>query len=134
VARFGFDSVNCLVWLDALDDRSLGAGVLCATHADRLTPPRGWHVQDLRGPAPQLWADRPPTVAPTIADARSHAPRQGARHQHEARPAAEALPFETATPVVVSAVTTTELDRLLDARTPLLARAFDTARERRAPD
>jgi len=132
VARFGFDSVHCLVWLDTLDDRSLGAGVLCVTHADRLTPPRGWHVQDLRVPAPQLWADRP-VVASGAPDVGRHESPPVPTRERAAQPAAEALSFETAMPVVpASADREPELDHLLDARTPLLARAFDAAREPRA--
>ena len=65
VASFCFDGRAALVWLDPLDpDRGVGAGVLCARHADTLTPPRGWHLQDRRTRTPSLWVDRP-TVTDT---------------------------------------------------------------------
>ena len=47
-----------------------GAGALCTRHADRLVPPRGWAVQDRRGPEPRLWSDRP------VADAVPAPPRR----------------------------------------------------------
>jgi hypothetical protein len=79
-ATFSFDSGTCTVWLDL---PSLGvprAGDLCDRHAESLTPPRGWQLDDRRV------ASGPPEAAPPAIDA--------------------------------------ELHQLLDARTPLLARAF----------
>src|SRR5207244_4335301 len=58
VAVFGFDARECLVWLDPLGDGGRGAGVLCETHADRLSPPRGWNLLDRRGAEARLWIGR----------------------------------------------------------------------------
>ena len=49
VAVFAFDARESLVWLDPMDTPGRGAGVLCLTHADRLSPPRGWALLDRRG-------------------------------------------------------------------------------------
>jgi hypothetical protein len=117
------------VWLDPLDpERGTGAGVLCARHADTLTPPRGWHLQDRRTRTPRLWDDRPPVVLAAIATAPSM--RSPARPPHT-----DPLPF--ADTAVISAAETPPAHRsdteradvldLLDARTPLLARAFAAA-------
>ncbi|MEX1007032.1 MAG: DUF3499 family protein [Acidimicrobiia bacterium] len=127
VALFCFDGRAALVWLDPLDpDRGTGAGVLCARHADALTPPRGWHLQDRRTPSPRLWDDRPPMVIPAAP------PTSNMRSPAVARtfpPPTDPLPFDdepahhsgTETRPVVN------VDDLLDAHTPLLARAFTAA-------
>jgi Protein of unknown function (DUF3499) len=128
-ASFAFDASSCLVWLDPLTGPNQGAGLLCDRHADRLTPPWGWNLQDRRTPTPRLWADRP---------ARQHVPASppdaiaGVRRAREprARPCTAAgtetrLPFDEALPAPPADRT---LARVLDARTPLLARAFEGAR------
>lgn len=144
-AVFGFDAATALVWLDPFDGRAKGAGMLCAAHADTLTPMRGWTLQDRRVRAPRLWADRPRLTAPT------RRPRQPAvtarsRHHHHGE-GTDPLPFGTVevNPVPLDTRPVAELepeddevaevadfDRLLDARTPLLTRAFQAARAREA--
>jgi len=66
VATFVFDSTACIVWIDDLgDDRPAGfGGRLCRRHADALSPPRGWRVDDRRVAVPP-----PPRPAP-VASAR----------------------------------------------------------------
>ena len=46
------------VWLDDLDDKGmLVAGyAMCDYHAERLTPPGGWRLSDLRRPVRPLFA------------------------------------------------------------------------------
>lgn len=53
--RFFFDATNRLVILDARVAEWGGSGVLCDDHADRLTPPRGWVIDDRRVLAPRLF-------------------------------------------------------------------------------
>ena len=38
VATFSFDASACVVWIDRFPDSGNGAGLLCARHADSLTP------------------------------------------------------------------------------------------------
>jgi Protein of unknown function (DUF3499) len=128
VASFCFDGRAALVWVDPLDaERGTGAGVLCARHADTLTPPRGWHLQDRRVRAPRLWDDRP--AVPVVP--RRRGLRGGARPgQPATAPPAVPLPLapdehDVHRPTGDPA----ELERLLDARTPLLARAFGGVRD-----
>ena len=126
VASFCFDGRAALVWLDPLDpDRGVGAGVLCARHADALTPPRGWHLQDRRVPTPRLWVDRPAPSSP----APMPRLRVDAAHPHgEAEvvsPPPPPLPFDETS----SDAPPTPVAPLLDARTPLLARAFAAVRD-----
>jgi hypothetical protein len=46
---FTFDARECTVWLDNLENADARAGELCERHAQRLTPPKGWHIEDRRG-------------------------------------------------------------------------------------
>jgi hypothetical protein len=127
VATFCFDARATLVWVDSLDPvRGTGAGVLCRRHADALTPPRGWHLQDRRTGRPRLWEERPlaphrprrrtPAADDTGATDRA-APSTGVQ--------VDTLPFDDARPPSRDAS-----DDVLDPRTPLLARAFAGVRPR----
>jgi hypothetical protein len=137
VASFCFDGRAALVWLDPLDpERGVGAGVLCARHADTLTPPRGWHLQDRRTRNPRLWVDRP-AAGTSIPAPKEHAVAAPATNgdaiaARAAAPPADPLPFETATrrdpePRYPTATEPANVDDLLDARSPMLARAFASA-------
>jgi Protein of unknown function (DUF3499) len=124
VASFCFDGRAALVWLDPLDpDHGVGAGVLCARHADALTPPRGWHLQDRRVPTPRLWDDRPPLPEP-VRQPRAVA-AVAAAHVDTDVETPPPLPFDETQPEARP----TPLATLLDARTPLLARAFAAVRD-----
>ena len=103
-------------------------------HADTLTPPRGWHLQDRRPRTPRLWVDRPPlrsvsTAAlddqPAIPTPRPLPARCPRRH----RPVAVRRPVAGAERARARCRDRSRhIDGLLDARTPLLARAFAAAR------
>jgi hypothetical protein len=87
---YGFDADRLLVWLARSEpdaDRAR-AGALCRRHADALTAPRGWSLDDRREPLPRLF----PWTADFADD---------------------------------------DLDGLLAADSPLLARAFRGAARRR---
>ena len=56
-AQVRFDIATLRVVVEALDDDPRTAAVLCATHAARVTAPRGWTVDDLRVAAPPLFRD-----------------------------------------------------------------------------
>jgi hypothetical protein len=49
-ATFTFDSSARTVWLDTPAPGAARAGELCNRHAQSLTPPRGWQLEDRRGP------------------------------------------------------------------------------------
>lgn len=135
---FAFDARESLVWLDPITGHGLGAGVLCERHADGLSPPRGWNLLDRRGSEFRLWAGRAALGAPPS----THAPHRD--RPARSRPCASPgplLPFDaTPEPAPVAAAPDAprtwsphdrpgpELEHVLDARTPLLARAFDSAR------
>jgi len=126
VATFSFDGLAGVVWIDRFPGSGSGAGLLCARHADSLTPPRQWQLQDRRGRAPALWTDRPaaPAVTRPRRARRVAAPRAGSEPP--------SLPFDPAAASDdaerASFSAASELERLLGARTPLLARAFESAR------
>jgi hypothetical protein len=133
VATFCFDGRAALVWLDPLDPaRGLGAGVLCARHADALTPPRGWHLQDRRVRAPRLWDDRPsPAPAPTRpplrvvrADDERPVPPAPDGLPFSDAPARSAVPDELDEEEPVGREASPDIEEMLAARSPLLVRAF----------
>jgi hypothetical protein len=154
-ARVAFDAIMAFVWLDRfesegpLDVSARGAGALCARHADRLVPPRGWAIQDRRGRDLQLWSERPlpPDAPPASGPARSGTRATRSAHLHDRdpdgpdsprRPVAGAepahLPF--AAPVEAHDAPAPEgfdVERMLAApRSRLLTRAFNAAQSRQA--
>jgi hypothetical protein len=151
VAVFAFDARECLVWLDPLDAGGRGAGLLCGRHADRMSPPRDWILLDRRGAESRLWLGQEPTVTSATSSRR----RERAPRPRSCAPVTARLPFDTPAPAPAPApvpvardpeppvVRTPDVDRrpwsphdrpgpdleqVLDARTPLLARAFEAAR------
>lgn len=132
---FGFDARASLVWLDPVQPGVPGAGVLCGPHADRLSPPRGWNLIDRRGPEPRLWIGHAAAegAAPATPRRRDHSPRG-----RPCAPAGPRLPFDGSSardadeparqPWSPRARPGPELEHVLDARTPLLTRAFEGAR------
>lgn len=55
---FGFHAERRLVWIDAATPDQVArtrSGALCKEHADRMTAPVGWHLDDRRQPVPQLF-------------------------------------------------------------------------------
>jgi hypothetical protein len=146
VAVFGFDAAAALVWLDPYEGRVRGAGMLCARHADTITPLRGWTLVDRRARAPRLWAERPRVAPPRSRTRRARRPFHGV---DQTAPDTDPLPFDDRDPVdeaLVAEVASPEheradvestpvtarrgLDDLLTARSPMLARAFQSARPR----
>ena len=98
------------MWLDAPRDGNARAGELCERHANSLTPPQGWRLDDRRGVASHAAPVPAPAPAPepvAMAAAIAVAPEPHCPAPHE--------------------VTTPALELLLRARTPLLARAFQSA-------
>jgi hypothetical protein len=150
VALFAFDATAALVWLEPFEGGAKGAGLLCAHHADTLTPIRGWTLRDRRVRAPRLWVDRPDRVR--TEPARSPRPARVPAPSHldpaplpftERDPAprdedAADLRAEVHTRADVDETDEVddfdefapdaEIDRWLSARTPLLARAFAATR------
>ena len=57
-----YDAVACQVWLDPILSAPGGAQPLCADHARRLSPPRGWVVLDRRDSQASLMTVSPPLV------------------------------------------------------------------------
>jgi Protein of unknown function (DUF3499) len=120
VATFTFDSDARTVWLDTPLDGNARAGELCSRHANALTPPRGWQLEDRR-------AGRSEAAEKSGTTSGSGAPSQSA---------AGALPLEhrpaSGRPRIarqlaagpLGAGLEAELRGLLNAHSPLLARAF----------
>ena len=136
---YGFDADHLMVWIDSYDrvptDR---AGVLCRRHADAMVVPLGWMLDDRRDPVPRLF--KSPAQAPT-AVARQRRPIHlrsdaeqlelgadidGAKADEVAGdPEVTGDPVETEVlPWKPTFDQTDDLGGLLEARGPLLARAF----------
>ncbi len=149
---YGFDVDRLLVWLAPRDPDGgdpMRAGSLCKRHADAMVVPLGWTLDDRREATPRLF--RPGVAAdegepPVRRRSRRPAPPAG-----ETDPAPQ-LGLDQAPPVVETAPTVAEvtgtpladddpdatvaipwlptlddgddLDGVLAARSPLLARAF----------
>lgn len=138
---YGFDADHQMVWIDSYErvntDR---AGVLCRRHADAMVVPLGWMLDDRRDPVPRLFKApaQPATATPRQ--------RRASRHHHDdteqlelvadvvlaqldelgdSGEAAASSPVETdVLPWKPAFDQTDDLDGLLEARGPLLARAF----------
>ncbi len=131
---------DLVFWLDALPERpEEGAAVLCRRHADSMVVPRGWTLDDLRDPDLHLF--RPPLPAPTE---RTRAVRVRRDHPIVEQlqlgapgdlPAADEAVLDSVDDAVAgdpgawspSFDEADDLDGLLSASSPLLARAFRTA-------
>lgn len=129
---YGMRPEDLVFWLDHLrPEHGDDPGVLCRRHADSMVVPRNWTLDDLRDPDLHLF--RPPEPVPRSRSA----PRRPTVVTDE-RPAQ--LPLDDREPSgdVPDAPWTPafddddDLDGVLAARSPLLARAFrGTERPRR---
>jgi Protein of unknown function (DUF3499) len=116
---YGFDVDQTMVWLEPLRPEGPAAGRLCGRHADTLTVPRGWWLRDCRDEAALFVS--PGDASPLYRPKRAR--RRGRSPDDEPRLAVVA----TGTDGVRWSPTfdpDSDVDGLLAARTPLLARAF----------
>ncbi len=141
-AAYGFDARARVAWLGPLADDA--GGVLCRRHAERFAVPRGWWLNDRRQDAALFSTGTAPTAVAATKPSRARRRRRAVAPEAPAPEALdESLPLdpEPHAPVVEQAwarrmASMGDLDGLLNARTPLLARAFklpDTAGERPPP-
>jgi hypothetical protein len=109
---YGFDADRQLVWLAPCepDADRMRAGALCRRHADALVVPRGWTLDDRREPTPRLFRV-------TRADRASSRPKA----VEPSRPEADQ---PTTLPWTADFDVSDDLDGVLAADSPLLARAF----------
>lgn len=150
---FGFDADRLLVWIGVrqpLED-PMQSGSLCRRHADAMVVPQGWTLDDRREPEPKLFRD--PTARPKALPG-STAPSAKSRRRRTTKAAAvaaAAAPVATAEQPALDVDVRTvanvagpmsdpdstaqlpwwpafdeadDLDGVLAADTPLLARAF----------
>lgn len=93
---YGIDKGNLVVWIDRLEvgDREI-TGKLCRRHAQSLTVPRGWTIDDRRVEVPELFVARTEDVSsdekkPKVKSATSKSSagrpvnRRGAIHDNQA--------------------------------------------------
>ncbi len=138
---YGFDAEQLRVWIDSYERVSTDrAGVLCRRHADAMVVPLGWMLDDRRDPAPRLFKApaQPTTATPRQRRSASHQRRDVEQLQLGADVAVapdeladrrdvetiEHLLDEDLLPWKPTFDQTDDLDGLLEAQSPLLARAF----------
>ena len=150
---------DLVFWLDVLRDAySLDSGVLCQRHADSMVVPRGWTLDDIRDPDLHLFRPPAPTDRASVPHRRRAAKAPpgeqlefsvgsgdgivGDAHvaAGESSPTVEPENAEDSDPSESPSEAWTptfdendDLDGLLTARSPLLARAFRGA-DRPAPN
>ena len=141
---YGMRAEDLVFWIDALPNPiEPGASVLCLRHADSMVVPRWWTLDDLRDPELHLF--RPPLPAPTVRTRASRVVRvppgteqlqlgddvaldEGrAASEIDVPDASDLADDVDAGPWTPSFDEADDLDGLLSARSPLLARAFRTA-------
>jgi len=123
---YGFDPDRTMVWLEVLGPAGPVAGALCRRHADAMVLPRGWWLQDRRSDAALFTAPEPAPPAAVYRPKRRRRPpadpaplpldeQEGDTTSASAEPAPSWVPdFDAGD----------DLQGLLAAKTPLLARAF----------
>jgi hypothetical protein len=118
---YGIDADHLTVWIEPFDGTvEYRAGVLCRRHADAMVVPLGWMLDDRREPVPRLFK-------PGEAAAKEERPRQ--RRKTTARDDSGQLELSEMSDDVTEAWKPVfdeddDLDGLLQARGPLLSRAF----------
>ncbi len=144
--RYGMLAEDLVFWLDVLPDDDPGtSGVLCRRHADSMVVPRGWTLDDRRDPDLHLF--RPPNPSARVRSPRSAPARPTDATGEQLRWTDDVLGSLPEPSVVAPAPADNDaarvdgdpgawtpnfdeaddLDGLLSARSPLLARAFRTA-------
>ncbi|HZJ27733.1 MAG TPA: hypothetical protein VFF40_12100 [Acidimicrobiia bacterium] len=112
--RVDFDGRARVVWIDDLGEgRPAAAMCLCRHHADTLRPPRNWELRDLRPSG----APEPPELREPAATAE---PVPTVSFDAPPTPAIEE-PVAGWSPRLFASV---DAGPVLDARSPLLSRAF----------
>jgi hypothetical protein len=135
---YGIDADHLTVWIEPFDD-SLGyrAGVLCRRHADAMVVPLGWVLDDRREAVPRLFKPREAPAPAKVKPKRQKSSGRDETGQLElgvvppeddtgSLPAPEVPmgkrdPASHWKPVIDQ---NDDLDGLLTAESPLLARAF----------
>lgn len=146
---YGFDADRLLVWLALRDPHAepLRAGSLCTRHADAMVVPQGWTLDDRREPNPRLFRTPPGPATATarrsraaggnvtapseqlvlrgVADDPSGETAAGSTVAEVAGPTDQPDPDATvAIPWLPDFDDSDDLDGMLAADSPLLARAF----------
>jgi hypothetical protein len=143
-ARFFFDGQAGVLVLDTKIHEYGGSGVLCDRHAELLRAPQGWTVDDRRVAAPRLFpinrfeepvrslTARAKRLLTPIAQHETPLPLQGGP-AYELPSEYETAPLDAAIAAAIEVHPDQATFDLPDQRTPLLARAFESASQRVRP-
>jgi len=142
---YGIDADRLTVWIEPFDGSvAYRAGVLCRRHADAMVVPLGWSLDDRRDIHPQLFTTRDAPTPAKLKQKRSRSSSRDDTQQLELRVSddeadAPRRPMDRVKPGSDAAAwkpvfdQTDDLDGLLTARSPLLARAFGRRERPSAP-
>lgn len=78
--HYGFDPASAVVWLEV--PSAGGESGLCEQHAERLTPPRGWTIDDRRDPTLRLFRPGPEDVSQVRRQRRRRSSRAAKQQQN----------------------------------------------------
>jgi len=138
---FGFQAERLLVWIDTASPDQVArerSGALCKEHADRLTAPRGWHLEDRRQPVPQLFRTPPASVNDATGSMRRQRPAASTPKRTEERaPTADAgsgSVTRTGRAEKQAAESPQDTPSLFDLDTPLETQVLQAAEATEAPE
>ncbi len=132
---FGFDADRLLVWIGVRqpNDDPMRSGSLCRRHADAMVVPQGWTLDDRREPGPRLFKSPAATTSPPARPRRPVSRPTDPTEQmdlDDVRTVADVVgpmaDLDTTAPIpwLPTFDEDDDLDGVLAAETPLLARAF----------
>lgn len=138
---YGIDADHLTVWIEAFDGSvAYRAGVLCRRHADAMVVPLGWMLDDRREAVPRLFKSREVASParprakrgrhPATRDETGQLELTSTEAEAATEPETEYVAEEPWRPVFDQS---DDLDGLLRARSPLLARAFGKRDRPRQP-
>jgi hypothetical protein len=133
---YGIDADHLTVWIEPFDGAvAYRAGVLCRRHADAMVVPLGWMLDDRREIVPRLFKPREVATPAKLRQKRTRSNGRDDTGQLELAVLPDedlepqiatvaARPDEPSAPWLPVFDQTDDLDGLLTAQSPLLARAF----------
>ena len=121
--HYGFDPAAAVVWLEVPTD-DLQSG-LCRVHAERLTPPRGWTIDDRRDPTLRLFRPGPEDSRSPSKSRKRSTKKPSQRSQDSLFSRHDGVqPAANSSPLLSSSAAENFAEEETSTLSPLLSRAF----------